>query len=239
MPDSLLEPVPDALRQIVRRWSRTHGPFLSAVPATRFGVSVGDIGVVLERLAADGRLVKGAFRPGGSGRDEWCDTDVLRILRQRSLAALRREVEPAEAEALVRFLPAWHGLAPLGVKPEATGLDRVLEVVAQLEGLALPASAIETDLLPQRVRDYDPRMLDELLVGGEVMWVGAGPLGRDDGRLVLARREVAARLLPRLGLVVGGVAGAGGAEDGAAGGPDDRTAGPGGGLGRRRIRFRF
>lgn len=199
VPESLLEPVADALVQLVRRWARTHGPFESSAPARRFGVSLAQIGPVLEQLAADGRVVKGAFRPGGEGHDEWCDVDVLRILRQRSLAALRREVEPAEAEALVSFLPVWHGVAPLGAKPEATGPDRVLEVVAQLEGLALPASAIETDILPSRVRDYEPRMLDELLVGGEVMWVGAGPLGRDDGRLVLARREVAGLLLPRLG----------------------------------------
>ncbi|HET6964090.1 MAG TPA: DEAD/DEAH box helicase [Acidimicrobiales bacterium] len=204
LPDALLEPVPDALLQLVRRWARTHGPFLVGAPAARFGVALAEMAAVLERLRADGRLLRGGFRPGGEGQDEWCDSDVLRLLRQRSLAALRREVEPTAAEALVRFVPAWHGIAALGAQPEATGADRVLEVVGQLEGLPLPASVLESDILPARVRDYEPRMLDELLVAGEVMWVGAGSLGRDDGRVVLVRRDVAGLVLPRLGLVPDG-----------------------------------
>ncbi|MDE3202754.1 MAG: hypothetical protein KGQ66_00865, partial [Acidobacteriota bacterium] len=155
--------------------------------------------------------------------DEWCDVDVLRILRQRSLAVLRREVEPADAEALARFLPAWHGVAPVGTRPESTGADRVLEVIGQLEGLALPASALEADILAVRVRDYDPRMLDELMVSGEVMWVGAGPLGRGDGRVVLARREVAGLLLPRLGYGPADPAGSGPPPGGV--GPVDAVVG--------------
>ncbi|MDE3206701.1 MAG: DEAD/DEAH box helicase, partial [Acidobacteriota bacterium] len=110
--ESLLDPVPDALMQLVRRWARTHGPFESATPSARFAVPAPEMTAVLDRLAGEGRLVRGAFRPGGHGSDEWCDVDVLRILRQRSLAVLRREVEPADAEALARFLPAWHGVAP-------------------------------------------------------------------------------------------------------------------------------
>ncbi|HWE55711.1 MAG TPA: DEAD/DEAH box helicase [Acidimicrobiales bacterium] len=200
LPETLLEAAPDALLQLVRRWARTHGPFLAGQPAARFGVGPEEVAAVLDRLAAEGRLVKGAFRPGGQGRDEWCDAEVLRLLRQRSLAALRKEVEPAEVETLTRFLPAWHGIAPLGRVSEFTGPDRVLEVIGQLEGMAVPASALEADMLAGRVRGYEPRMLDELLVGGEVMWVGAGPLGRDDGRIVLARRDTAGLLLPRLGL---------------------------------------
>jgi ATP-dependent Lhr-like helicase len=199
LPEALLEPVPGARVQLVRRWARTHGPFVSAQPAARFGLGGAETAAVLEELAADGRLVKGAFRPGGEGRDEWCDVDVLRVLRQRSLAALRREVEPAEVEALAGFLPAWHGVAPLGTEAEAGGPDRLLEVIGQIEGLPLPASVLESDILAPRVRRYEPRLLDELLVGGEVMWVGAGPLGRNDGRVVLARRDSAGLLLPRLG----------------------------------------
>jgi ATP-dependent Lhr-like helicase len=202
LPDMWLEPVPDALLQLVRRWVRTHGPFLANEPARRFGLAPSAVASILERLAGEERLVKGAFRPSHAadlGGDEWCDTDVLRILRQRSLAALRKEVEPADTETLVRFLPAWHGIAPTGSEPEAGGLDRLFEVVGQLEGLPLPASCLETDILAPRVRDYDPRLLDELLMAGEVMWIGAGPLARDDGRIVLARREQAGLLLPRLG----------------------------------------
>ena len=115
---------------------------------------------------------------------EWCDPEVLRLLRRRSLARLRREIEPVEARALGRFLPAWQG-----VGSSAAGTDRLVEVIAQLEGLAIPASVLERDVLPARIRGYQPRMLDELLASGEVVWVGAGSLGRDDGRLVLWRAD--------------------------------------------------
>ncbi|HVE47104.1 MAG TPA: DEAD/DEAH box helicase [Acidimicrobiales bacterium] len=182
VPDAFLEPVPDALDQLVRRWARTHGPFTPAEPGARFGVPVDLIETVLVRLAAAGTLVHGDFRPDGTER-EWCDGEVLRVLRQRSLAALRREVEPVAAETLVRFLPAWHGV---GVA--RGGLDRTFEVVGQLQGLAIPASVLESDVLASRVRGYSPQLLDELLVAGEVMWLGAGPLGRSDGKVVLLLR---------------------------------------------------
>ena len=199
VPESLLEPVPDALTQLIRRWARTHGPFLAAEPAARFGLDEPEVAGVLHRLESDGRVVRGAFRPGGRGRDEWCDTEVLRILRQRSLAALRKQVEPAEAATIARFLPAWHGLAASGGRPEGVGADRLLEVVGQLEGFPLPASGLEADVLAGRIAGYTPSALDELLWSGEVMWVGAGSLGRDDGRVILARRDRAGLLLPRLG----------------------------------------
>ncbi|MDQ3898493.1 MAG: DEAD/DEAH box helicase, partial [Actinomycetota bacterium] len=122
---------------------------------------------------------------------EWCDPDVLRQLRQRSLAALRREVEPVDAGVLAGFLPAWQG-----VGSDARGLDRLVEVVRQLQGVAIPASVLETDVLASRMGDYSPRLLDELTAAGEVVWVGAGPLGRDDGKVVLFLREKAPSLRP-------------------------------------------
>jgi ATP-dependent Lhr-like helicase len=134
--------------------------------------------------------LRGEFRPGGTER-EWCDPDVLRSLRRRSLARLRREVEPVPAAALGRFLPAWHGIGS-----ESGTLDRLLEVVAQLEGLFLPWSVFERDVFPARVRGYQPRMLDELCAGGEIVWIGRGSLGTDDGRVALVRRERLALLAP-------------------------------------------
>ncbi len=205
--DAFLEPVPDGLLQIVRRWSRVHGPFVVSEPAARLGISAAAVGAVIQQLAGEGRLERGAFRPGGSGRDEWCDTEVLRILRQRSLAALRKEVAPADAGALVRFLPAWHGVAAVGHTPAAGGLERLFEVIGQLQGFAIPASALEADMLPSRVRGYQPRMLDELMAAGEVMWVGAGAIGRTDGRIVLGLRHQAPLLWRRLGFAGGVLAG--------------------------------
>ena len=182
VPDAFLEPVPDALTQLVRRWARVHGPFRSSEPAARLGVPVEMVRAELADLARVGTVLRGEFRPDGTER-EWCDAEVLRLLRQRSLAALRREVEPTAPDALARFLPAWQG-----VGSDARGLDRTFEVVAQLQGVAIPASVLERDVLAARIRDYSPRLLDELLAAGDVMWVGAGPLGRDDGKVVLALR---------------------------------------------------
>jgi len=199
LPDAFVAPVPDALVQLLRRWARTHGPFLLEEPAARLGLSVEAVAPVMAALAADGRLERGAFRPGGSGTDEWCDAEVLRMVRQRSLAVLRKEVDPAEASVLARFVPAWQGVAPVGVRPAGGGLDRLYEVIGQLQGVAVPASVVERDVLASRVGGYQPRMLDELLGGGEIMWVGAGSLGRDDGRVVLATRAMAPLILPRLG----------------------------------------
>ena len=132
---------------------------------------------------AAGLLLRGEFRPGGVER-EWCDPEVLRLLRRRSLARLRREVEPVDGAAYARFLLGWQG-----VGGERGGIERLAEVIAQLEGLPLPASVLERDILPARVRGYAPRLLDELGTAGEVVWVGQGRLGRDDGRIALYRPD--------------------------------------------------
>ena len=167
-----------------------HGPFLTPEPARRWGLPVGIVEDALERLLAAGTLLRGEFRPGGAER-EWCDPDVLRLLRRRSLARLRREVEPVDPAALGRFLPDWHGIAPVGSAPTpfrgTAALERLAEVVDQLAGLPIPASVLERDVLPARVPGYQPRLLDELGSLGEVAWVGRGSLGRDDGRIALVR----------------------------------------------------
>ena len=185
-------PSPTRCAQLVRRWARTHGPFLTREPADRFGLPLDRVDEVLEQLVEAGTLVRGEFRPDGTER-EWCDAEVLRRLRQRSLAALRREVEPTQAEALARFLPRGRASAR-----RRGSVDRVYEVVGQLQGVAIPASGLERDVLTARVRDYSPRLLDELLAAGEVLWVGAGPLGRDDGKVMLFLRDQAPLLAPRL-----------------------------------------
>ena len=181
--------VEDALESLLLRWARHHGPFLAAEPAARWGVRVPEIEAALERLVAAGSLLRGEFRPAGVER-EWCHPDVLRQLRRRSLAKLRREVEPVEPRALGRFLPRWQGIAE-----RRGGTDRLAEVIAQLEGTPLPASVLERDVLPARVAGYSPRLLDELGAAGEVVWVGLGPLGKDDGRIALYRPDRLALLL--------------------------------------------
>jgi len=195
VPAAFLGPAVAALDGLLARWARTHGPFLTPEPARRWGLPVGIVAEALERLATAGSLLFGEFRPGGAER-EWCDPEVLRLLRRRSLARLRREVEPVDPAALARFLPEWQGLAPIGANPPpfrgTAALERLAEVVDQLAGLPIPASVLERDVLPARIPGYLPRLLDELGALGEVAWVGRGPLGRDDGRIALVRpgREV-------------------------------------------------
>jgi ATP-dependent Lhr-like helicase len=166
LPDAFLEPAPDALKRLVLRYARTHGPFAADDLRARWGV---DAGPELRRLEADGDVVEGGFRPGGGGR-EWITPDVLRRVRRRTLAAIRRAVEPVEADALGRFLPAWQGVG----RDAGRGIDRLRDVVAQLQGVALPVAAWESDVLPLRVPGYRQDMLDELCAGGELAWVGAG-----------------------------------------------------------------
>ncbi len=178
VPASFTEAVADPLRELLGRYARTHAPFTTADVATRFGLGLRVAADVLGRLAADGRLVRGEFSTDAVG-DQWCDADVLRILRRRSLAALRAQVEPVSTAAYARFLPAWHGVRTGSAAN--SGVDGLAAVVDQLAGVPLPASAIESLVLAARVRDYAPAMLDELLASGEVIWSGAGTISGSDG----------------------------------------------------------
>jgi len=195
LPVTLLEAVADPVTDLVRRYARTHGPFVSQDVSVRLGLGVAVVEATLVRLRATGRVVDGEFRPGGRGR-EWCDADVLRSVRQRSLAKLRQEVEPVEAGALGRFLVQWHGLA----RPRA-GLDGLLDVIEQLQGVPLVASLVDRDILSVRVRGYAPAMLDTLMGAGEVTWVGVEPLGERDGRIALYLTDHVATLRPPDALV--------------------------------------
>ena len=187
---AFLEPVADPLADLVSRYARTHGPFQPPEVAERFGLGVAVVEGVLARLTGSGRLVTGEFRPSGSGT-EWCDAEVLRRIRRRSLARSRAEVEPVPAATLGVFLPAWQGVGPTA----ARGLEALLRAVDQLAGVPIPASALESLVLPARVRDYQPSMLDELCSSGEVLWSGAGSLPGDDGWVVLAPADAADLLL--------------------------------------------
>jgi ATP-dependent Lhr-like helicase len=190
VPEAFTEPVADPLGDLVGRYARTHGPFVPAEVAARLGLGVAVVTATLQRLTATGRLVSGEFRPGGTGH-EWCDAEVLRGIRRRSLARLRQEVEPVPVEALARFTPAWQG-----VGARLRGTDGVLTVVEQLAGALVPASSLESLVLPARVRDYSPAMLDELTSAGEVLWAGAGGLPGGDGWITLVPADLAPLLLP-------------------------------------------
>jgi ATP-dependent Lhr-like helicase len=213
VPLAFIEPVADPLGDLVSRYARTHGPFTAAEVAARLGLGVAVVGTALKRLAADGRVVEGEFRPHAAATEgaapaageagvpavlppavspvvlpaasvsEWCDAEVLRKLRRRSLAALRAEVEPVDGSAYGRFLPAWQNVRTPGGRGQSAlrGLDGIITAVDQLSGVPIPASAWEPLVLASRVSNYQPAMLDELMAAGEVLWSGAGPLPGNDG----------------------------------------------------------
>ncbi len=193
LPTAFTDPVDRPLVDLVARHARTSGPFVTGQVAARLGLQADRAREALEVLEAEGRVVRGEFRPDGVER-EWCDDDVLRQLRRRSLAALRREVEPVEPTVLGRFLPQWQGV---GVPRR--GLDGLVEVLGILQGAPLVASVLEADVLPARMTAYRPADLDALCTAGEVVWVGAGSLGASDGRIRLLFRDQVGLLLPTEG----------------------------------------
>jgi ATP-dependent Lhr-like helicase len=193
LPETFLDDVPDALIELMRRYGATHGPFLTAEPRERYLIGIDPLRHALERLEGMGTLVRGELRPGGTaGQREWCDTDVLRRLRRASLAVLRKEIEPAERRAFAAFLPAWHGIDRHS--SSGAGVDRLREVLVPLQGLALTPEMWERDVLPRRIGAYSRSWMDELCASGELVWVGAGALGRSGGKVVLYFREDAATI---------------------------------------------
>jgi len=187
VPVSFTEPVADPLAELIGRYARTRGPFSTADAAGRFGLGLRVAGDVLGRLTVDGKLVRGEFSSAVPDSDQWCDSEVLRMLRRRSLAALRAQVEPVSTAAFGRFLPAWHQIGA----PASSGIDGLHATIEQIAGVAVPASALEPLILGQRVSDYRPAMLDELLASGEVLWSGAGAISGSDGWIALHTADTA------------------------------------------------
>ena len=179
VPKSLLEPVAEPVLELIRRFARTHGPFTLQEPAARFAFNLQQAEKALHSLLLSGRVVEGGFRPGGVYR-EWCDAEVLRLIRRKSLARLRREIEPIEQQALARMETHWQG-----VLQRRRGLDALLDTVEHLQGAPLSASLLESSILPARLASYSPAQLDTLIAAGEVVWRGLDPLGERDGRIAL------------------------------------------------------
>jgi ATP-dependent Lhr-like helicase len=183
LPETFLADHPDAMRALVRRYARTHGPFPTAQLADRYGI---DPTPALRELEREAALVRGELLPGGSER-EWCDSDVLRRVRRASLAHLRREVEPAARDRFARFLPSWQNVD--AHRAAGAGPDRLRDALVPLQGVALTPKVWEGDVLPRRLGGYSPAWLDELCTSGELVWIGAGSRGRSDGRVALYFRE--------------------------------------------------
>ncbi len=187
VPDAFLGVVERPLEALLSRHARTHGPFLASAFAARHGLSRAAVQPALAQLEADDKIVRGAFT---SEAEEWCDVEVLRRIKRRTLAKLRGQVEPVDRATFARFLPAWHGLSKPG-----RGLPRLEEALVQLEGMPLSYAALERAILPARVSDFQPGMLDELGAMGFLVWIGCGAMGPGDGRVALYRRDQVSKLI--------------------------------------------
>jgi ATP-dependent Lhr-like helicase len=190
LPAAFQAAVADAVLDLVRRFARTHGPFTTIEVAKRFGLAAETVEALLNRLVQSGRVVEGGFRPGGVHR-EWCDAEVLRAIRRKSLAKLRKEVEPVEQATLARLFTRWQGV----VQPRR-GLDALLDVIENLQGAPIPASVLETEILPARIIGYKASDLDTLIAAGEVVWAGVEAIGEKDGRIALYLAERISVLRP-------------------------------------------
>nr|WP_251106786.1 DEAD/DEAH box helicase [Alloacidobacterium dinghuense] len=190
IPKQLLEPVAAPRLELIRRYARTHGPFTLQNVSQRFGLAESQAESVLRALLLDGRIVEGGFRPGGVHR-EWCDAEVLRMIRRKSLARLRKEIEPVEQQMLARLETHWQG-----VLQRRRGLDALLDTIENLQGAPLPASLLESTILPARLAKYSPSDLDTLIAAGEIIWCGLDPLGERDGRIALYLADKMTALFP-------------------------------------------
>jgi ATP-dependent Lhr-like helicase len=188
VPKAFLESVAEPQLELLKRYARTHGPFTVDDAAARFGWNPQTVQGWLRALVHAGRLVEGNFRPGGVHR-EWCDAEVLRTIRRKSLARLRKQVEPVEQQTMARMASHWHGCLH-----RRRGLDAVLDAVDQLQGAPLPASVIEREILPARVAGYQAGDLDTLIGAGEVVWCGVEAIGEADGRIALFLADKLAEL---------------------------------------------
>ncbi|WP_213990369.1 ATP-dependent helicase [Sodalis sp. dw_96] len=222
IPAAFLQAADAPLRELLSRYARTHAPFTSAQMAARFGLGVAVVNEQLERLRDQGRILPCNIarewdreeegretEPGaliGAGH-RWVWDEVFRRLRARSLQAAREATRPVSHEVFVRLVLERQGIlanaaAPAMVQDPLTGqgafegVEGVARVIEQLAGVVLPASLWERQILPGRVHDYRPAMLDELIATGEVLWAGHGALGDDDGLVSFHLRELAGETLP-------------------------------------------
>ncbi|MBX3223544.1 MAG: DEAD/DEAH box helicase [Labilithrix sp.] len=195
LPEVFLGPVSDALAGLVGRYARTHGPFTAGAIAARWGIGEPAVTAALETLIAKGKVTRGAFLPLAPGerrateRAEYVDVEVLRALKQKTLARLRKAIEPVSGDAFARFLADWHGIVDPRAPSRARPLDLLLEVIARLEGCPIPFSVLESEVLPARVPGFRPHHLDQLFATGDVVWAGVSPIGSTDGRVALYRTE--------------------------------------------------
>jgi ATP-dependent Lhr-like helicase len=190
IPAAFLARTPSPVTELIKRFARTHGPFTAQDISARFALPTPQVEQALRALAEEGRVLEGGFRPGGLHR-EWCDAEVLRLVRRKSLAKLRKQIEAVPQATLARLNTHWQG-----IEAPRRGMDALLDAIELLQGAPLPASLLESEILPSRVTNYSSADIDTLFAAGELVWVGVEPLGERDGRIALYLTDRFADLWP-------------------------------------------
>ncbi len=165
---NLVAGIPDdieAVTEAVRGWIEVSGPLTAEGLGETLGLETDTIRTALARLEGEGLVLRGRFTP--SGEDEFCDRRILARIHRATLVRLRREIEPVPPSTFLRFLFDWQHVSE-GARPE--GESGVLEVIEQLQGFETAAAAWEAELLPARVRSYEPSSLDSLCLAGDAVW---------------------------------------------------------------------
>ncbi|MDY4678364.1 MAG: DEAD/DEAH box helicase [Bifidobacterium tsurumiense] len=165
----------DDIQGRITRYAKTHGPFTADEVMEQLHLDAEQTVRILQSMRSSGEVLSGIFVEDelhAAGVEQWIHRDVLRLIRNRSLRKARQAIRPVSAQEYQRFLIDRQGVGPVG-KEQYEGLDGLMRVIEQCEGLALPAQVWEQSVFPRRVRGYQPSMLDELLASGEVIWVGS------------------------------------------------------------------
>jgi ATP-dependent Lhr-like helicase len=194
-------PEESATAAVLRGWSDSIGPFTPAALAARLSLPQEAVDIALAKLESEGLILRGRF---ASENDEFCHRRVLARIHRMTLGRLRKEIEPVTAADFMRFIGRWQHLAP---GTQLHGADGLFQILRQLQGYEISAAAWESSVLPRRVANYDPELLDRLCLSGEIMWGRLSPhpaLETEGGRrvrptrvapLALFLREDAKRLL--------------------------------------------
>ena len=174
-----------ATAMVLRGWSDSIGPIAPAALAARLSLPQEAVDIALAKLESEGMILRGRF---ASEEDEFCHRRVLARIHRMTLGRLRKEIEPVNAADFMRFLGRWQHLAP---GTQLHGADGLFQVLRQLQGYEISAAAWESNVLPRRIANYDPELLDRLCLSGEVMWGRLSPhpaLETEGGRRVRPTR---------------------------------------------------
>ena len=171
----------ESLQKYVQGWLQIIGPATASSLAGMLNIDPASVFQAFLAMEMQGLLMRGifecpatepSFEANSDHEIEWCERRILQRIHRRSVATLRKQIEPVTPAVYMRWLLSWQHLAP---QTQLSGEEGVFETLRQLEGFEAPAIEWERTLLPARVANYDPRWLDALCLSGAVGWGRISP----------------------------------------------------------------